>query len=204
VGLDSLGKSESASLDGGLSIILGSLHGLVLRLKSLDSLLEGGLGIIDLGLTLLDKLLKVGIRHGGELGNLSLLLVIAQVDVSWGADRLQVLIRELLKSGISSLSLVGLKSIGRSPLKGWESLDSVGLAVWLAVSGTVTVSYKSGLVSLEGIHKLVPVWLKLLAVSTPWGIELDKDGLSGGFGLVVVTFNSSERGERYGRLMLVF
>jgi len=41
-------------------------------------------------------------------------------------------------------------------------------------------------------------------VSTPWGIELDEDGLSGGFGLVVVTFNSSERGERYGRLMLVF
>lgn len=109
VGLDGLHKSEAGVLDGleGLLLLLVGL--LVLLLELLEEDLELGLGGLDLLFGGLDLLAQQLGGEGLEVGDLGLLVVIAEVDVGGGADGLvsqvrttgmeQRTVRECAKSG---------------------------------------------------------------------------------------------------------
>ena len=59
------------------------------------------------------------------------------------------------------------------PYEGWVSLNSIFLAEWLtSLTGAINISNIQFTLGL--VRELFPCWCKLLAVTAPWGIELDK------------------------------
>ena len=54
-----------------------------------------------------------------------------------------------------------------SPLQSRVALDTVIVTERLSIGGTVNIGNELGGRSGEFLHELVPVWLELLAVSTP-------------------------------------
>lgn len=92
---------------------------------------------------------------------------------NWG-----VILHPLLEGLDISVSIVwntGLVVLGEE-LEGWVSsdLDSLGL-----VGSGVKLGNDNVWLILEGFTKLLPDWSELLAVSAPWGIELDEHVLLG-------------------------
>jgi len=186
VSLDRLELTETGGLDLSDGVITG-LHELLVRgLKLLKLGVEGLLSILDglvtggnLGVDFLVRKSHDSLKGGLGIG-------VTEVHVVGGAHRLE-LRSELLERSEVATTLVVLEGGGITVLDGGISRNTNGVAKLLGISSAVGVADKDGLVTLIFFHERVPSRLHTLAVSSPRGLELDKDGLAGSGSVVVIS-----------------
>ena len=184
--LDGLHEAQAGGLDGGELLVLLGRELLVGVLELLDLVLEELLGLLELLLLLGDLGVEVGGGEGHEALDLLLLVVVAEVDVGGGADGLELLLGELLEGVKVAAALVVLEVGGVSVLDSRVSADAVGVAEGLAVGGAVNIADELGGAPGEFLHELVPIGFHFLTVASPRGLELDQNGLAGGFGFPIL------------------
>jgi len=191
---DGLDQAESAVLDGSDGSLFVVLELLISLLEFLDLGREVGFGISGLLVTIGDGSGDLLVGHLLHLGNLGLLLIVAEVDVGRRARGLEaggVLFKRLEVAA----ALVVLEVVGVTCLNSGETLDTLGIAERFAGSGAVNVSNENSGMAVELCHEFIPIRLHLLAVSSPWCLEFDEDGLTGSGGVPIVGSEFGRGGE---------
>ena len=120
-------------------------------------------------------------RHGRELCDQGLFLIVAEVKVGWTAGWAQVLFCELLEIFEATATVV-IRQVSRvTVLDRWVAPDAVLVAQGLALGGAINIAdERRGGVS-EFLHQLVPSGLQALAVASPWSLKFNEDALASGF-----------------------
>jgi len=175
----SLDEAEARVLDGLEGGLLVVLELLVSLLELLDRFGEVGLGVSRLLVAVGDGSGDLIVSHSLDLFDLSLLLIVAEVDVGGRAARLEAGGVGLERLEVAA-ALVVLEVGGISGLDGGETLDTVGVAERLALGGAVNVSNEDSGMAVELFHEFVPIRLHLLAVPSPWRLKLDEGRFAGG------------------------
>lgn len=184
--LAGLHETKTGVLDLGFLGLLICQELLVGLLELRHLVLEIRLGFLQLLLVLGDLGLEILVGHSHEGFNLSLLLVIAEVNVGRAAHGLEVLVREGLEGIEVAAALVILQVGGVAVFDGGESFDIVGVADGLAFGSAVDIADKLGVTAGELLHQFVPIGLHFFAVPSPRGLELDENRLAGGFGVPIL------------------
>jgi len=193
--LDGLHHAEATSLDGGNGVVLGLHEAFVGLLELLDVVLEAFFGVSKALFGFLDGSVEVIGRQGEVLLDGLLLVIVAKVEVAGAAAGAEVLVSELLECVEITATLVVFEVVGVTVLDGGEALDTVGVTEGLAGGGAVNVSYKAISGSFKLSHEFVPSRLHRLAVTSPRGLELDKNSLASSGSVPIVGGELGGRGE---------
>jgi len=154
----------------------------VLGLELGDFVLEGLFGIFGSLGSLGNGGLELFNWDGLELCDFGLLVVVAEVEVGWGARWAQVFVGKLLEVVVRSATfvLVAHRVGGAGDvLNGWVSLNAVfGAEVLGVVGGAVNIDDGDGGGGSKVSFEFFPIRLHLFAVSSPRRLELDEGCLS--------------------------
>jgi len=186
VGLDGLQHTEAGGFDGFDGVFLDLDEFGVLVLEFFQRSVESLIGIRDLLLTVGDLSGDVIVAQGHDLFDGGFALGIAEIHVGRAADGFETLGEFPEAIDVASTAVV-FQSRWVARFDGRVTLDAVSFAERFAISGTVNITNNNGCGIVEFFHQGVPSGLHTLTVSSPRGLELDKGGLAGSFGVPIIT-----------------
>jgi hypothetical protein len=137
---------------------------------------------------------------GSECNDLDIIFlgeVLDSIGITEFSDSWLVLLLEELDHGVSLTCLIVLSwasTVVAEKLDSRETLDiKAGAQIAVSILGTVDLGEFDVIITLsKSISSLVVFWSKSLAVSTPWGVELNKSQFMLGNSLIKVLTREDE------------